>query len=129
MKIVAYDKWLNSSSDTSDSLFAVGSATEAGATQTLTAENFELLQNFPNPFEPMTQISFAVPGHTKVSLHVFSAEGRLVRTLLNKEVVKGRHSIGWNGRDDGGRLLPHGIYFVRLSSKEGTAVRKAVLLR
>ena len=58
-----------------------------------------LLGNHPNPFNPSTKISFALPSQQTVGLHIYSADGRLVRTLLSGLQNAGVHDVMWNGRD------------------------------
>ncbi len=84
-----------------------------------------LLQNHPNPFNPQTTISFDLPRPAAVSLRVFDVSGRLVRALLEGEVVaEGRQEVVWDGRDDGGRRVGSGTYFYRLESGEYAEIRR-----
>ena len=63
-----------------------------------------LLQNTPNPFNPQTTIVFEIPEQATMSLLVFDVSGRLVRVLIDNEIIEGgRHEAVWNGRDDTGR--------------------------
>lgn len=83
-----------------------------------------LRQNTPNPFNPRTVLDFEVPaGGRRVSLRVFDAEGRRVRTLVEAFLPGGAHSFSWDGRDGRGHPLASGIYFARL---EGTGTGSAV---
>jgi len=85
--------------------------------------------NAPNPFNPMTTISFelAVPG--KVQLDVFDVRGRLVRRLMEDHLEAGRHDIVWNGRDDGRRDVASGVYFVRMNAASTQHLHKMMLVR
>ncbi len=73
-----------------------------------------LLRNYPNPFNPVTKIQFVVNRDSQVSLRVFDVQGRAVRTLLNSYLAAGSRVVGWDGRDDAGRSLASGTYFLRL---------------
>jgi len=73
-----------------------------------------LLKNYPNPFNPVTRIQFVLDRDARVSLRVFDVHGRAVRTLVDSYLASGQRVVGWDGRDDGGRLLASGTYFVRL---------------
>ena len=85
----------------------------------------------PNPFNPRTTFSLQLPPAGAVSLQVFDATGRRVRTLLDGSVVAdGVLSVEWDGRDDAGRALPSGVYLAR-AAVDGVPVgdRKVVLVR
>ena len=83
----------------------------------------------PNPFPRTARIlwSLAQAGHT--GLRVYDASGRAVRTLLSADLAAGEHLAVWDGRDDIGRELARGIYFVRLETTGRTTQVKAVLTR
>jgi hypothetical protein len=89
-----------------------------------------LVGNYPNPFNPSTSVSYAVPRAGPVDLAVFDASGRLVRTLI--EAVShdaGRHSVPWDGRDENGMEVATGVYFARLTVDSQSALGKMVLLK
>jgi hypothetical protein len=84
----------------------------------------------PNPFNPRTKILFELPQQTLVRLHVYDLAGRLVRTLLNGEMIAaGRHEKVWNGRDDSGRGVATGVYFYRLEAGAYSATKRMTLLK
>jgi|GEM_PF-2008553 len=86
-------------------------------------------QNVPNPFNPATTISFAVPeGGGNVTLTVFDVTGHLVATLFNRNASPGIHRIAWNGRDRRGRRVSSGVYFYRLHTPSGDFTRKMTLV-
>jgi flagellar hook assembly protein FlgD len=64
-----------------------------------------------------------------VDLAVFDLRGRLVRTLVATELAAGRHTVAWNGRDEGGRNVPSGTYFYRLIARGETLTDKMLLLK
>jgi PKD repeat protein len=72
----------------------------------------------PNPFKPETNISYTLRDSGPVSIRIFSVNGQLVRTLREDTATPGAYEVRWNGKDDGGRTAPSGIYFV--SIKQGT---------
>jgi hypothetical protein len=91
--------------------------------------SFELAQNQPNPFSPLTRIDFAVPKKSNVSLAVFDVSGRMVRTLTDGAREAGRYSINWDGRDAGGDRVSAGVYFYRLTAAGETLTRKMTVLK
>ena len=88
-----------------------------------------LEQNFPNPFNPRTTISFTLGEPVSVDLSVYSVAGRRIATLLSGPQAAGRHEVTWQGRDDGGVDLASGLYFYRLDGGAVTITRRMVLLR
>ncbi len=89
-----------------------------------TPQAFELHQNFPNPFNPTTNIGFKVQGSGLVSLKVFDVLGREVVTLVNEQLTPGSYAV----RFDAGNA-PSGIFFYRLHAGGFTATKRMILLR
>jgi hypothetical protein len=88
-----------------------------------------LRQNAPNPFRPATLIAFELPAAQAVSLRIFDAQGRLVRTLADGERPAGLYRMGWNGADEDGTPQPAGVYFYRLETARGTWTRSMTLVQ
>ncbi len=88
-----------------------------------------LFQNSPNPFNPETEIRFELAAPSDVSITVFDAAGRLVRTLEDAHRPAGVHSVRWNGRGDGGEPVSSGVYFYRMTTPAFEQTRKMVLLK
>ena len=87
-------------------------------------------QNFPNPFNSQTSISFSLPTANPVQVLVYDMLGQEVITLADGLLPAGIHSIRWNGRDQWGRELASGVYVYRLKTRRGVvATRKLTLLR
>jgi len=86
-------------------------------------------QNFPNPFNPSTAISFELKRSAHVTLNIYNVRGELVATVLNKALSAGRTEIRWNATDNHGKALSSGVYFYRLVAAEAIATKKMVLLR
>lgn len=90
---------------------------------------FALHQNHPNPFSRATRITFDLPRGERVSLDVYDAQGRRVRTLTSGWRPVGRHAVEWDQRDDDGGLVRPGVYLYRLrSGSAGVIERKLVVL-
>lgn len=90
---------------------------------------FALSQNRPNPFHEKTEIQYAVPAKSEVSLRIYDLTGRLVRTLVETEVEAGMHVSHWDSRDETGSVVPGGVYLYRLTSGDQVSTRKLILLR
>ncbi|MDZ7267059.1 MAG: T9SS type A sorting domain-containing protein [candidate division KSB1 bacterium] len=86
--------------------------------------DYALAQNFPNPFNPTTVISFSLPASVKVKLEVFNALGQKVATLVNHKLPAGSHTATWNAAS-----MPSGIYFYKLEAGSFSQTRKMVLAK
>ncbi|MBN8547193.1 MAG: T9SS type A sorting domain-containing protein [Ignavibacteria bacterium] len=84
--------------------------------------DFNLDQNFPNPFNPSTKISFSIPQSGMVNLAVYNSVGELVKVLVNEQMSQGKYNVDFDGAG-----LSSGIYFYRLVS-EGTVLSKKMIL-
>ena len=92
-------------------------------------ENFALQQNFPNPFNPETEIKFFTPRQAPVKISIVDPLGRLVRVLVDGVIEAGEHRTHWNGKDEKAAAAASGIYFVHMRSENFIAVRKLLLVR
>ena len=93
--------------------------------QTGTPVEFGLFQNFPNPFNPVTIVSFGIPKKSAVTLKVYDAVGREISTLVNNEIkAEGYYNIEFNAA-----LLPSGIYYYRLQAGEFADTKKMILVK
>ena len=92
--------------------------------------DFELGNNFPNPFNPSTTIHLAVPKTTDIRLVIYNILGQEIRVLYEGTAEAGRHWYFWNGKDPQGQTVPSGIYLYNLTSSEGTNIsRKMILMK
>ena len=82
----------------------------------LVPSEFALEQNYPNPFNPFTTIRYRLPKRAQVKLTIFDVLGQTVRTLVQKELDAGVHSVIWDGRNKAGLQLTSGLYFYRLEA-------------
>ncbi len=134
VRVVAYDPGLLTGEDTSDSLFAlkdytaVGDITDDDGRDTPHYVN-NLEQNYPNPFNGTTTIRYTVGEPCRIELLLFNPAGQLVRTLESRHRKAGRHETVWNGKDDAGRGVSSGVYFVRLKAGKFKETRKIIYLR
>jgi hypothetical protein len=92
-------------------------------------DRFMLLPPYPNPFNPSVTIRFALPGRADVRLVVYDVQGRCVRELVRCAVPAGFHDAEWDGKDASGLTVSSGIYILKLTAGNRSAIRKATLLR
>ncbi|MGH1363419.1 MAG: M14 family zinc carboxypeptidase [Calditrichia bacterium] len=91
-------------------------------------EQVELQQNFPNPFNPQTTISFRLPEPVHARLVVYNTLGQIVNTLIDEPLSTGEFRIPWRAINDVGQVLPSGIYFYELKAGDFSQIRKMILL-
>lgn len=87
-------------------------------------EEFSLSQNHPNPFNPVTKISFALPEQEFVSIKVYDVLGQLVTTLLNDAKTAGYHEVAFNAGS-----LPSGTYIYEIRAGSFVEAKKMILLK
>jgi hypothetical protein len=89
-----------------------------------------LHNNFPNPFNPTTTITYSIKERAHVSLKVYNAAGQLVRTLVDAvqspEAIK---PVTWDGTSDAGQTVASGVYFYKMVTKNFSRTKKAVFLK
>ena len=85
---------------------------------------FALNQNYPNPFNPSTEISFDLPVASNVELTVYNILGQNVKTLVDRQMEAGRHTISWEASK-----YSSGVYFYRISAKDFSETKKMLLLK
>ncbi len=89
----------------------------------------ELLPACPNPFNPVTKISYQLATTGPVEISVYDLMGRKVSTLLNQEQNAGNYILYWNGKDDSGRQAASGTYILRMIAEDVTKIQKVLLMR
>jgi hypothetical protein len=93
------------------------------------ASLIRLEQNRPNPFNPATEIRYALSAESEVTLAVYDLAGRKVRTLVDARQPAGDHGARWDGRDERGASLPSGVYVCELKAGRQKETRKMMLVR
>jgi len=85
---------------------------------------------YPNPFNPMTTISFDLYESSTVNLIIYDVTGKLIKTLVTGDVASsGLHEYVWNGRDDLGRVVAAGVYFCRLDAGGSSDTVRMILVK
>ncbi len=98
--------------------------TSLSQTSPMVTTDYQLEQNFPNPFNPDTQIRFTILAKDYVSLDVYNTIGQKVKSLINREMNAGFHQVSFNAQN-----LPGGVYFYKIKSGNFNQVRKMILLK
>jgi len=127
MRIVARDAAGLAMYDDSDADFITTSG--SGVSDWPSPEQFALFQNAPNPFNPVTRMSYTIPSVSDIVLDIFDVSGRRVRRLVDSDTAAGRHEVIWDGKNDVGDDAASGVYLYRLSADGQELERKMVLLR
>ncbi len=89
-----------------------------------TVFDFQLNDNYPNPFNPATTIELSVDKQQSVSLKIYDIQGKLINTLVDANLAPGSYSVQWNGNTASGATVATGTYFYRLEGTERTVVKK-----
>ena len=92
-------------------------------------DQIQLYPNYPNPFNPITNIAFSLSKHSLVDLKIVDIEGRQIRHLLSNGFAAGRHGVSWNGTNDLGTAVGSGIYFMVLRAEGKVLSQKLSLIR
>jgi photosystem II stability/assembly factor-like uncharacterized protein len=102
--------------------------------------SYALGQNYPNPLNPSTTITFEIPGSSgsrtpddtgshHVTIGIYDIRGRLIRKLVDSDFQPGQHQVVWNGMDDSGRKVPSGHYLYTMKAREEIYTRKMTILK
>ena len=91
--------------------------------------DYSLSQNYPNPFNPSTTISFSLPSDNHTILNIYDISGKLINTLLDKNMKTGYHNISWDGKDFYGQEVSTGAYVYTLSTNDVSLSGKMILLK
>ena len=96
---------------------------------TVAPERFALLQNYPNPGNPSTVISYTLAENSKVNLTIYNTLGQAVRTLVDGHQTANIYKVVWDGRDDSGKEVASGVYFYRLVAGKFSATKRLIVLK
>lgn len=91
--------------------------------------NTQLINNYPNPFNPDTFIRFSLKESDWISIEIFNVKGQKVKQLLNQKMNVGFHSLKWDGTDDNNRQLCSGVYFYKMRSSTYSGIKKMLMLK
>ena len=110
-----------------DSIGFVPDSTTSIIDESSVINDFRLIGNYPNPFNPSTTISFILPQREFIEINVYNSLGALVDKLAYREFESGENKISWQGTDHNGEQVSSGIYFYKIKSTEKMLTGKMVL--
>ena len=90
---------------------------------------FFISNNYPNPFNPMTQVAIHLPQANHVAAVIYDLNGMLVAELINRDLSAGIHQLIWNGKNQQSLPMASGIYFMRVSTNERVETIKMALIK
>jgi hypothetical protein len=93
------------------------------------ARSFEVHPAYPNPFNMSTTIEFNLVSPSDIQIKIFDISGRLVKNLLNTQLMTGIFKISWDGRNNAGSYISSGVYFTAISTPNQTSLLKLVLVK
>lgn len=94
-----------------------------------TPTQFQVFDNFPNPFNPTTTISYELPIDGMVNITIYDLVGRTVKTFVNGKQTAGFKSYQWNATNDNGEAVTAGVYFYAVTAGDYAQTKKMVLLK
>ena len=104
-------------------------ANEHGEIAVNILRDYKLVSNYPNPFNPVTVVSYIVEMDNQIKLQIFDLNGRLVKSLINEFYTSGTYSTSWHGDDNYGNQVGSGLYLLVYESKGEISTQKITLLR
>ncbi len=128
-KVVAYDENGGETESASVHSFITSFLATGIAETKQIPTQFAFHQNFPNPFNPSTTISYALPQKEHVTISIFNVQGQEQAILVEEEQAAGNYSVVWDGRRNTGELLPSGLYFCQIKAGKYTRTQKMSLLK
>ncbi|MBK8550692.1 MAG: T9SS type A sorting domain-containing protein [Ignavibacteria bacterium] len=85
---------------------------------------YNLKQNFPNPFNPITKISYSLSKEGNVRISVYNTTGQLLKEVVNEYLISGEHSVEFDGSE-----FSSGVYFYRIESNDYTETKRMILTK
>jgi hypothetical protein len=103
--------------------------TESNSSENTSKESVIKSQNFPNPFNPQTEIAYSLPGDCYVKLTIYNIQGQKVKQLVDEYQSAGTKKVVWDGCDESGEEVASGIYFYRIEAGPNTETNRMALLK
>ncbi len=102
---------------------------ENDGTGVINSYSTSLNNNYPNPFNPTTKISFTLENEEFVDVSIYNLKGQMVKKLISGIRGNGYNEVMWSGKDDSGNNVSSGLYFYKLTTKESSSTKKMMLLK
>lgn len=103
-------------------------ATSVGENDGLVKE-FRLENNYPNPFNPTTNIQYTIPFASHVELTIYNLMGQKVKTLVNEVQTANTYTVQWDATDASGNVVPSGVYYYQIKSENFQMTKKMLLVK
>ena len=97
--------------------------------QLLNPHAFNLYNNYPNPFNPVTTFRYDLPDNSHVTIAIYDMLGRQVKSLINQTQDAGYRSVIWDATNDFGKPVSAGVYLYKIQAGDFIQTRKMVLLK
>ncbi|NIA30818.1 MAG: T9SS type A sorting domain-containing protein [Actinobacteria bacterium] len=110
-------------------MLQLSNATTAVEPRPIIARDFDLKDNYPNPFNSSTKIGFNLQHKIHVKLEIYTTLGQLVRTLANGSLMSGHYEYAWDGTDESGQPVATNVYIYRLSGESFSQSKKMILMK
>jgi hypothetical protein len=91
--------------------------------------SIKVYPNYPNPFNPTTQIKYDLPKDSYVNIFIYDVMGKKIKSLFNNNQTSGYHSLRWDATNDIGESVSAGMYIYTIQADEYRATKKMVLLK
>ena len=127
--VYAYDGFDYSDSSTVWTITFDGGWVLGGLDNSTIPDVFALHNNYPNPFNPITNIKYDIPEVSDVRIDIYNIAGKKVRTLVSREHQPGRYKIQWNATNEFGSPVATGMYIYKIQAKDFVSVKKLLLMK
>jgi len=127
--IGAMDVWDETMAANGPFTFTLDLSSTLGIDESTIPDVFALHNNYPNPFNPVTNITYDIPEVADVKLEIYNIMGQKVRTLATGSHEPGRYRVLWNATNDYGQGLSSGMYIYKIQAGDFVSVKKLVLMK
>ena len=103
--------------------------TDLGADDPIIPDVTALNGNYPNPFNPVTNIAFSISEPTNVNIEIYNIKGEKVTTLVNGYMEANNYTYTWDGTDNNRNSVSSGVYFYKMKAGRYTSTKKMILMK
>jgi hypothetical protein len=127
--VATSDEWTSTASANGPFTVTIDAGWMLGSEEEMLPEVFALHNNYPNPFNPITNIKYDIPEVSDVRIDIYNLAGQRVRTLVSKQHQPGRYKIKWNATNEFGSPVASGMYIYKIHAKDFVSVKKLLLMK